>query len=463
MVLTLCGLCYYGSGAFAQGTTISINLPQANIQGRTDYTSLISAGTYNSVISVLPSFSVKANAPTFSSTTSGTFPASLVHMRLASIGALTLLNLGGNNEVALSTTGGVLYTALASVSSGAITANARIATSSQTWVAGVYTNVVSFSTQGVLAGSITPANFTLSITVPSFISPPINVGTTNILVNDLNFYRSANGITGNQIIPISSTVPYIPSIRANSSQFSFSTSLPYNNLPVTPVSAISSTLSGIATATTSNLTNSDQALTSATGIAVPTNNSSSITHTYSISPAQLKSNFIQAGTYAVPLTYTWNKLSSAYPSTPLQVQSTGNLSIVVSDLGELIANQSSVNLNFANTGNYRNGVSVDIANHLRVSKTTPYNLYVRASSSNFISGANTIPLNVLRIGPMAGQTGINTITLSSTAQQLIQNANPTIDRNLNIQYSIPASETSKLLGKPSGSYTATIIYSFVAP
>lgn len=420
-------------------------------------------GTYTSVITLLPSFYVKSTAATFTSTTSGSFPASLVHMKLSSIGSLVLLGLSTNNEVALSTGGGVLYAAVASVASGAVTANARIATASQTWTAGVFTNDVSFYTQGVLAGSISPASYTLSIIIPGFISPPSSIGTTSIAVNDLSFYRSANGISANQIIPVSSTVPYVPSIRSSSAQFSFSTGLPYNTLPVSPVSTVSATLSGVGTATSAILSTSDQTLTSAAGIAVPANNSSSITHTYAISTALLKSNFIQAGTYTAPLTYTWNKLSSAYPTTPVQAQASGSLNVVVSDLGEIIASQQSVNLPFTTTSNYVNGVSTNVPSHLKLSKTTPYNLYVRATTSSFTSGVNSIPLSVLRIGPMTGQTGVNTVTLSTTAQQLIQNADPVIDRTLNMQYSIPASQTSNLLGKPAGTYTANIVYSFVAP
>lgn len=454
---------FYGHRTYAQ-TTISITLPQANIQAGTDYNTTINAGTYTSVITLLPSFSVKSTAATFTSTTSGSFPASAVHMKLSSIGSLVLLGLGTNNEVALSTGGGLLYAAVASVASGAVVANARIATASQTWTAGVFTDDVSFYTQGLLAGSISPASFTLSITIPGFISPPSSIGTTNIAVNDLSFYRSANGISANQIIPVSSTVPYVPSIRSSSAQFSFSTGLPYNTLPVSPVSTVSASLSAVATATSAILSTSDQTLTSAAGIAVPTNNSSSITHTYTISSASLKSNFIQAGTYTVPLTYTWNKSSSAtYPTTPVQAQASGNLTIAVSDLGEIVANQQTVSLPFVTTSNYVNGVSVNMPAHLKLSKTTPYNLYVRATSTSFTSGVNSIPLSVLTIGPMAGQTGVNTATLSTTAQQLIQNANPVIDRTLDMQYSIPASQTSNLLGKPAGTYTANIVYSFVAP
>ena len=171
---------------------------------------------------------------------------------------------------------------------------------------------------------------------------------------------------------------------------------------------------------------------------------------------------MQAGTYLVPITFTWNKLSTAYPSGTLQTSRSGNLQVTVSDLSEVVTNQTNVSLVFSSASDYQQGVSKQMPAHIKISKTTPYNLYVRALTSSFSSGANQIPLNVLRIGPMVGQTGMNTVTLSTTSQQLINTANPVIDRNLNVLYSIPASETNKLLGKPAGSYSTTVVFSFVA-
>ncbi|ULT28161.1 hypothetical protein KUH03_17130 [Sphingobacterium sp. E70] len=150
--------------------------------------------------------------------------------------------------------------------------------------------------------------------MPGFISPPASIGTTSILVNDLSYYRAANGINGNSVIPLSTTVPYIPSIKTGNTQFNFSTTAAYNALPVTSVSTVSATLTGIANTTSAALSTTDQSLTNTAGIAVPTNNNQTLTYTYNIGLNQLKTNFIQAGTYSVPLTYSWNKLSSAYPS-----------------------------------------------------------------------------------------------------------------------------------------------------
>lgn len=445
---------------------VTINLPQANIQGRTDYIESFTGGQYSfTLLALLPTISTRAiNSTSFVSTTGGgTVPLNVTHLKLEKINNLSLL--GSSNDVTLSTTDQVLVSSLATVSvaAGPVILNSRFVTANQTWIAGIYKTTLSLTASGILGGSITPPSQDFSISVPGFISPPASIGTTSILINDLSYYRAANGISSNSVIPLSTTVPYIPSIKTGNTQFSFSTSSAYNALPVIPVSTVNTTLTGIANATSGALSTTDQSLTNTSGIAVPTNNNQSLTYSYRIGASQLKTNFVQAGTYTVPLTYSWNKLSSAYPSGSLQAQANGSLSVVVSDLGEIVANQQTVNLAFATANDYKNGVNLNMPAHLKVSKTTPYNLYVRATSTNFASGGNSIPLNVLRIGPMAGQGGMNTITLSTTAQQLIQNADPVIDRNLNILYSIPASATSMLLNKPPGAYSANIIFSFVAP
>jgi len=463
LVAFLIGISHCIPHATAQ---VTISLPEANIQGRTDYIQSFTGGQYSfTLLALLPTISTKAiNSTSFVSTTGGgTVPLNVAHLKLEKINNLSLL--GSSNDVTLSTADQVLISALATVSlsAGPVIINSRLVTSNQTWVAGIYKTTLSLTASGILGGTITPSSQDFSISVPGFISPPPSIGTTSILVNDLSYYRTANGISSNSVIPLSTTVPYIPSIKSGNTQFSFSTTSAYNTLPVTSVSTVSATLTGIANTTTAALSTTDQSLTNTAGITVPTNNNQTLTYTYNIGLNQLKTNFIQAGTYAVPLTYTWNKLSSAYPSGSVQSQANGNLSVVVSDLGEIVANQQAVNLAFATTNDYKNGVNLNMPAHLKISKTTPYNLYVRATSTSFTSGANSIPLNVLRIGPMAGQSGMNTITLSTTAQQLIQNADPVIDRNLNILYSIPASATGMLLNKPAGAYTANIIFSFVAP
>lgn len=444
---------------------VTISLPQTNIQARTEYIQSFAAGQYSfTLLSLLPAISARAiNTTSFVNTTGvGSVPLQVARLKLERISTLSLLGL--SNDVTLSTVDQQLIASLANVnlSAGAVIINLRLVTANQTWTTGIFQTSLALSASGILGGSITPASQNLAIQVPAFISTASSISPTTILINNLNLFRSADGATGSSTIPVSTTVPYIPSIHAELSQFNFSTNLPYTSLPLVPVSTVSTTLNGISNATSVALSTTSQPITGSTGIAVPTNNNQSLNYIFRISAAQLKTSFVQAGTYSVPFIYTWNKLSTAYPTGSLSAQANSNISVVVSDMAELKANQQVVNLAFTTTNDYKNGVRMDMPAHLNLSKTTPYNLYVRASQPNFTSGANSIPVHVLRIGPMENQSGMNTVTLSTTAQQLIQDANPTIDRNLNIRYSIPANETGKLFNKSPGVYSGNIIFSFVA-
>jgi len=437
---------------------ISISLPEANIVSRSDYTITLNSGTFSSLIGLLPTISVRANQSSFTSTVgeSNTVPLNTAHIRLRSIGSLSLL--GSSSEVTLSTSYSTLYTALANLSSGAILADYRISTASNTWVAGTYSTPIQFNSTG--GGSISPSTPNLNLTVPAFISSSA-VGDVLLNVNNLSYFRTADGIAANKSIVVSTTVPYMLALRAESGQFAFSTSYTYNQLPSINVNTVQVLLSSISGSTSITLSNAAQSLTPATGIAVPTNNNQTLTANFAVNGANLKSYFAQAGTYTIPLTYTWNKPTSAYPTGPLTTSSTGNLFVQVSDLAELVLNGTALNLVFDDPDDYIMGLAVEMPSNLRLSKTTPYNLSVRATSDAFNNGSEQIPLSVMQIGPGSGQNGINTVSLTNTDQLLISGANPIVDRTLNLRYTIPASQTQNLLNKPSGTYMATVVFSLV--
>lgn len=445
---------------------IVITLPQSNISQRTAFQQTGNIGKYSYVLALLPSIFVKATSTAFTSTLGNgtTVPLNIARLKIQSINGVLVLN--NNVEITLTQNEQDLMSSLAQLNlsgPGPVIVNFSLTTANQTWLAGSYETSLGARATGVLGGKIEPPETHFTLNVPAFVTAPTTVGTTSLLVNNLSFYRSANGISGNTNISLSGTVPYLPTIRTNNaSQFNFSSSFPFNNTPLVPVSTVNANLNGIPSATTIPLSSSDQGLTTAASLAVPTNNNTSLAYTFSIPTTQLKNSFTQAGTYTVPLHYTW---SSVPTNSTTAAQASGSLEIVVSDLSELVVNptQQAVNFAFTTADHYKNGISQDMPAHLRLSKTTPYNLYVRATSANFSSGTNSIPLDVMQIGPATGETGMNTVTLSTTAQKLIESANPVIDRNISIRYSILASQTSKLLNKPTGTYSSNIIFSFVAP
>ena len=271
---------------------INVNLPAANITARTDYQQNFTSGTYTSALGLLPTIGVKSNTANFSNTLGGNGPAplNLAHIKLVSINNLTVL--GTFTEIALSTTNQNIFAAVASVASGTVLNNLRLATAGFTWVAGTYTAELFFLAPGLLGGNvITPATHTMNIIVPSFITPLTTAGTTSILVNNLSFYRTPAGISSSKALSLTNTVNYRPSLQTGNSNFSFSTTLPYNSLPVTPVSSVATTLTAIPTATPITLSTTVQGLTPAAGLAVPTNNSQTLNYAFSIDATKLKAGF----------------------------------------------------------------------------------------------------------------------------------------------------------------------------
>lgn len=393
----------------------------------------------------------------FTSTVAGTttIPLGLASLRISKIG--NSVTLGGSSPIILTNEYKAIYTFLVSLLTGAVLMDLDLSTASHSWIAGTYQAQVQFR-------RLSPNAQNFSITVPSFITPQASVTPTTILVDDLSFFRSVNGITGSTTVSVASTVPYVPSIKASSASFGFSTTSVHNVVAQPSVNLLNTEIQGVSTSNPKSLSNLSQPLTVTTGIPVAATNNEILTYNFKLSAANLRSGFAQAGTYNIPgLTFAWDKVNSAYPQGNLSVQRSSSLQVVVSELSEIVANQIAVNLNLNTPASYRQGISKDMAAHIRVSKTTPYNVYVRSTSPQFSNGANQIPLSILRIGPMSGETDMNTVNLSTTSQLLINSANPVIDRDFNMRYSIPASETSKLLGKPAGSYTANIVFSFVAP
>jgi len=439
---------------------VTIFVPQANIQSGSDYNQQFSGWNYISLLGVAPTFRVNATTANFSGS-SGVIPLDRANISLVSVGGLQLIGLGA--EQPLSTANAELYTSLVSLLSGPITASARIGVAGFTWRAGFYSSGIAFTLAGINLGGISPSGgLPFQLDVPGFIDVSPAMGTMSLHVNDLNYYRSAGGISVDKPVAISTTVPYIPSIQAGTGQFNFNTSYAYHTLPAAPVSAVNVALVAVPTAITTSLSTTSQMLTAPSGVAL-TQNNQTLNSRYSIDGLQLKTNFLQAGTYSVPVDYAWTKLSSVYPAGNLQAQSSGTLEVLVSDLTEILVNQQEINLDFNAVADYTQGVVVDLPALLRVSKTAAYNLTVRASSSSFQSSGSSIPLNVLRIGPASGEIFTQSVTLSEQPQGLIEHANPEIDRNVGVRFSIPSSETQHLLGKPVGSYSADIIFGIVAP
>jgi hypothetical protein len=452
-LVTIINTCIGGFLSLQSLGQLNINLPQANITGRTDYAVVLNSGVYTSVLGLIPQIDGRANDTFFRNAGNTlTVPLNALSFRLQSINNVSFF--GSSQSVLLSTSYQTTYTALATVLSGTVLIQYTISVGGQTWRAGTYTTPFQLRTSSIalLSNAIVPQVQNINIIVPSFLAPVSTVAPVSIHINQFSYYRSGTA-SATQSISLSSTVGYQLNVQAGSPQFAYTGTGAYT--PQTNVGLASALLSNQAGSVQQTLSTSNQTLTPAGGSDVPTNNNGSADVTYSITSTNLNVGFVKAGTYSVPLSYTFS-------SSPLQASTSSELDVVVDDMSEMSVNQAFVSINFQNSNDYKLGVTKQQPSHLKVSNTHAYNLYVKADGNFFTSGANQIPVGVVTIGPMPGQTGINSVTLSSTSQLIANSADPVVDRQISMQYSIPANQVSNLLGKPAGTYSATVTYSFVA-
>lgn len=446
--------CSTAIGTHAQ---IAVTIPANNITGQLDYTlSAAASGTAGTLGlgGTIKVSSTTANIPATSSGTSSPLPLSVVYIKAISIGGVSLL--GSTTEVNLTQVAQTTYATVLGLGGGAFTADYRMAIAGNAWLAGIYTTPITYT-------NVTPASPTLSITVPGLIT--LNTVVTNpttMTVNALSAFRSGGGASATNTFDYYSTVPTDITLKSTGSTFSFSTTQLFNSTPVVASSQLSSLLSGAYAGSAINLSTTDQAISTASSVPVVVTNKNSFTNTLSISAANLKSSFAQAGTYTLPIVYTVAKKSSAYPLTLTSGTMNSSVQVTVTKMSELTIPASTVNLSFNSAAAYSQGLTAVMPNPITVSSTVPYNVTVR-SSGNFISGANSIPAGVVTIEGIPAQTGITPVQLSTTATALFTGANPEIDRALNLQFRVPASQTTNLLNKPVGTYNATVTFTIVAP
>lgn len=441
---------------------VSITVPEANITSQSDFTLPITSGTYSALLGVAVTIGVSSSAAAFSASagSSGTLPLSVAHIAMYTIGGVNLLS--GSSEVTLSTSDQTIYSSLLAIGGGAIVANYRTAIAGTIWKAGVYSTSLNFSP----SARISPSSQTLTYTVPGFITlntaaPP----TTAVNVNSLSYFRAASGISTTAYFDYFASVPTLLSLRSSLSTFNFTTSFSYTSTPVTSTSLLAASITDASAGPAIGLSATDQLLSTSAGIPVATANKLPITATFSITGANLKTGFIQAGTYTLPLlTWTIAKPSAAYPSSLDPKTFSTALQVSVSNLAELSVQTPNVSLAVNSATAYRLGVTQQMPNHILVSATVPYTVTVKASSNFFSSSAGAqIPVSVVTIEGMSTQSGITPVVLSSTPQVLLSSGSPVIDRPLSLQYRIPAAKTSSLVGLASGTYSTTVTYTLVAP
>jgi hypothetical protein len=382
-------------------------------------------------------FTAMAIQPSSPGTPGTTVSLSTTNQAITSAGLLGLLNIGGGDF-------SVRYSALN--------------LSSFQWLAGNYSATLAYTMSGIgLLTSLTPPTVLFTVNVSPFITLLNEPGDIELLVNDLTYFRATPLLSTSIKFSHRYTVPLLLNIKSNTTLFNFSNGYSGITPPQTNISLVNSRITAPVQNPLISLTSTSQNLYSG---AVPIGNTIENTASFSISQANLLAGFINKGTYATTLNL--ESTSSAYPATA--TNKTLNLRVIVSDLSELKINTPTVNLQLLTTEDYKNGVYQDITDHLVISKTTPYTVYVKADDANLKMGTtNTIPVSILTIAPTAPTPGVNTISsLSTTPQLLVNGTSPVIDRKISLRYKIDPTKVPNLLNKPAGTYTTTITYSFTA-
>ncbi|MCD2421417.1 hypothetical protein LQ567_01490 [Niabella pedocola] len=418
--------------------------------------------TANSCLLALGAFiRVRANAD-FSPTLT---PSILSKIKLLVTAIGPNISLGAAvTERSLSVSDQTLYSALISlVNGGAVSIRYRIPQTEMTnyaWKAGTYATNLTFTTPG---GTLCLSTNTYPASLKVIVNPFISVSTASNItatVDNLNYFRNTT-LNVSHTLPFTYTVPLGLRVNTATANFAYSNGYPGAANPNTSTGNVMANVSAPVTGTPIALSSSYQNLSPAGGYTIPVGNKQTNTVNYSISPANLKAGFIQKGTYTTTLNY--EAFDAGTTPQAAAVQQVPALTVNVADLGELRVNNSDVTVSFNNLNDYKNGVSTSLNNALTISKTTAYDVYVKASSPNLVNGSNTIPVGCVSISSSTGDPSVSAVTLSPTAQKIISAAAPVIDRQVGLKYSITADKVTQVLGKPPGTYNTTITYSFVAP
>ena len=209
---------------------------------------------------------------------------------------------------------------------------------------------------------------------------------------------------------------------------------------------------------TLSLTSVNNILTSGNSFSVENGNRNGFQLNISLSQADFKNYFFQAGTYKfqVNLNAKDTNNSIAAPQNvdyTLKVQTLSE--ITIPNLGH------SINFEFNTLAQYQNGQTKLIPSQLRLSNNETYELYVKTDAAFFKKAGiqSDVPSSILQVGIEGGSPEV---VLSTTPQKIVNNGTPVLDKNLNMNYSISADAAQTLVAKEKSTYSINVIYSFIA-
>ncbi|MFZ4260897.1 hypothetical protein ACFRAE_02585 [Sphingobacterium sp. HJSM2_6] len=326
------------------------------------------------------------------------------------------------------------------------------------WLAGTYTADLYFRLVSInIFSYIRPDYKKLQINVPGFIDPYITYNQYHFTIDRLDYFRQ--GFESQLINNISAvhSLPFNFFQKAANNQFSYTKNSTTVNNSGSPISALQVKNTQ---PNNSNYIRMNTAYQQLGSRLVPVGNLTEYQQRFFISAEDLKRYFLNSGTYSNTLQY---RLTSTNLDYPLTKDFPINLSIDVPDLSEMLVKEGQVDLSFDDRIDYQQGVSKEIKGHLTISKTSGFQVSVRANSPYFQMGTSRIPVNILSIGPAQGEQKVLPINaVSTTNQTLINSSQAVIDQQYDIKYSIALKHVPTFIGSTKGTYSTTLIYTLTA-
>jgi hypothetical protein len=490
----VCCIILHQMGAYAQLLTLSIKSNSSvntiavntanwstmqNGYNTTNNTIAFAQATLSSVLSgVLPKIGLKSTLNSFTytppsdySTLTNTVPANVVTAEIYAIPGSDALSdqsdkiLANSRPVVVTNTDQTMFSGVANLTlklslfstDRPITIKYTISAIGMKQflkAAGTYTLNLVYNSYNALGFSNGSAETTLTITVAPFTMINSLSDLPRLKFTEAGDYvNGPKAVPEEQLITLTSTVPYNLKIKAGSSSFKDADGFTQNSMLVSHISAQAGsqgknvlTLSALPTTETTVLLGSN-ALQQVESVKYGMGTS-------------FTSAYQKAGTYNSSLIFTASNKSGT----------AGNmlkdLYIDVEPMARLSIN-GSVNLSFLTADHYRNGIHADVIDHLLIDKNSPFDIYVKANGTYLEGNSATIDLNnLLRIEPVLTDAtlsgSVRQVKLTTNYQPLIIGSDAAIGKKISLRYSIDATGSKRLINKPQGTYSTTLTYSFTA-
>ena len=314
-----------------------------------------------------------------------------------------------------------------------------------------------YGRSGWYAIEFSPEIFNTFISIPEDIKWLVSSNSKYIEVSSLNEFRSSSSalLVGLGAMETGHTLDYNLFARSDKSQVRF-TGLNGNNRNFSvSVLKLGSSNPKIATLP---LAASWKNHSVAGGFKVIQGNRSDFELQLSVANADFKTHFFEAGTYTFQL-----KLDARSQNGPMNSEKEIDVTVFVNPLSEIVIPSAGndVNFNFNTVQRYNTGQTITIPNQIKISNNEHFELYVKSQTNQFYSNGIQSNINASILEISVGGSP-EKVALSTSAQKIMSNNSPVIDKKLNISYSISANGAQSLIPAEKKAYAISVIYSFTS-